>query len=161
MQLSLKATLALAERIATASDHCYTNWDLCRIPGHWCRQRPLSIVIRMRQSLRQPNLPASFAWTQVLQGEKLSGIYAIELMKLTDKVHNTHNSGNFSNLRTKSMESFFIPVSNFAVLHFRIQTDFSSLELIQLRLLWWIIRWRIWLLSLSYQTSVSKPFSGN
>ena len=54
------------------------------------------------------------------------------------------------------MESFFIPVSNFTVFQPRIQTDFSSQELGQLRLFWWLIQSRIWQLSLGCLTSVRK-----
>ena len=66
-----------------------------------------------------------------------SDIYAIEQMKLTDKVDKMHISGKFSSNRTKLM--FFKPVSNFTVFEPRIQTDFTRLELGQLRLFWWII----------------------
>ena len=79
----------------------------------------------------------------------------------TDKVENIHISWKFFNLRTKLMESFFIPISNFTLFQSRIQTDFSSLELGQQRLLWWLIRSRIWQQSLSCQTWLWKYFLDN
>ena len=103
---------------------------------------------------RQSNLPASFVWTdEVLWYETLSGTYAVKLAKLTDTVHKICISGKLFNARTMLVESFcFIPVSNFIVFHPRIQTDFNSLKLGQLRLFWWIFGSRIWQLSLSCQT---------
>ena len=96
-------------------------------------------LVALLQHKNASNLPASFAWTgEVLQDEKPSGTYAIELMKMTDKMDKIHISGKFSNSRIKLM--VFFHTCNFTVFPPRIQTDFSSLELRQLRLFGWTIR---------------------
>ena len=86
-----------------------------------------------RSHSRQSNLPASFA----RNAGEISVIYAKELMKLTNKGDKIHISGKFFNPATKLMGSFFIHASSFIVFQPRFQTDFSSLELGQLRLFWW------------------------
>ena len=77
---------------------------------------------------------------------------------LWDNVDDIHINGKCSNPRTKSMESFFIHVSD--LLYFSLESRILS-TLIVLRLFWWITRSRIWQLSLSCQTSVWNFFWGN
>ena len=80
-------------------------------------------------------------------------------MKLIDKIDKSLISGKFFNPRTKLMDSFFILVCNWIVFQPRNKTDFSSLELGQLRLIWWLIRSRIWKLTILSLKVFSRQLS--
>ena len=74
-------------------------------------------------------ISTSPAWTEEgLQDGKPCGIYVIELMKLIEKVNKNHINWKVFNLTANSVESFFIPVSDFIVFQPRIQTHFHSPE---------------------------------
>ena len=65
-------------------------------------------------------------------------------MEIMCEVDKSLISGEFVNPKTELMESFFIPGSRFIVFQLRIQADISSLELSQLRLVWWLVNKKNW-----------------
>ena len=110
---------------------------------------PLSIVIRMRLVIRQSNLPSCFAGVQ-LEENTLCHFYAIGQVKLTDKMDRICINGKCSVQESSEWILFCIPVSNVTVFQARLIS--GVLTLVQVTLLWKLIRSRIWQLSHSCQT---------
>ena len=76
----------------------------------------------------QINLPASLARATCSRMKAPFGIYAIELMKLTDGVDKILTDGKVINTGPLWMESFLILVHHFTLIHPRVQAASGSVE---------------------------------
>ena len=98
----------------------FAGLPVCTVPSDivHCNQNEAG-----HQTIKAPSMPC---WGETGSG-KLSGIYATELVKLTDKMDEICINGKFSAQEPSEWRVFCIPVSNFAVFQHRICTDFRDI----------------------------------
>ena len=130
----------------------FAGLPVCTVPSDiiHCNQNEAG-----HQTIKAPSMPC---WGETGSG-KLSGIYATELVKLTDKMDEICINGKFSAQEPSEWRDFaYLWV---ILLYFSTESGLIS-GILEVWLFWnFLIRSGIWQLSGSCQTWVWKSFSGN